>query len=113
MQTPNTYHSSRMVSNDEGYMKLSYNDILSYISELCEKGGRTRANGDLKLYLFFRYKFRKGDIFMSQTNIGKHIGLEQNSISVSVSRLQERHFIEVEKKRLNTVMEYCEYTLLR
>jgi len=113
LQKPSTYHSSHLVSKDDGYLKLSYNDILAYITELCEKSGRTRANGDLKLYLFFRYKFRKGDIFMSQSNLGKNIGLEQNTISVSVSRLQERHFIEIEKKRLNPIMEYCEYTLLR
>lgn len=113
LKIPNTYHTNRIVSAEEGYMSFSYNDIRAYVMELCEQSGRTRSNGDLKLYLFFRWKFFSGEIYMSQSNLGKHVGLAQNSISDVVYRLQERHFLKVIKKRRSKFIEYCEYVLLR
>lgn len=113
LKIPNTYHTNRIVSAHDGYMSFSYNDIRAYVMELCEQSGRTRSNGDLKLYLFFRWKFFSGEIYMSQSNLGKHVGLAQNSISDIVYRLQSRHFLKVIKKRCSRYVESCEYVLLR
>lgn len=110
---PNTYHSSYLVSSEDGYMTFTYNDIAVYTKELCEQTGRTRANAELVLYLFFRWKFFSGEIYMSQSNLGKHTGITQAAVSQVINRLQERHFIKVRKIRRNSFVESCEYTLLR
>lgn len=110
---PNTYHTNRIVSTHDGFMPLSYNDVRAYVNELCEQGSRTRANGELKLYLFMRWKFYSGDIFMSQRNLGRNIGVEQNAISYMIYRMQEKHFLKVKKSNVGSFMESCEYILLR
>lgn len=110
---PNTYHSSHLISSQEGYMSFTFNDISAYVRELCEQTDRTRANGELVLYLFFRWKFYSGEIYMSQANLGKNTGLTQPAISQVITRLQERYFIKVKKIRHSSFLESCEYTLLR
>ena len=114
MQIPNTYHSNRINSVHDGYVIFGYNDLKTYLTELCEQSSsRTRSSSDLKLYLFFRWKFYSGDIYMSQINLGKNIGVEQNTISTSVARLESLHFLKVRKRYLSPFMQSCEYTLLR
>lgn len=110
---PNTYHSSRLNSSHDGFVIFSYNDIRAYLTELCEQGGRTRSNGELKLYLYMRWKFQQNEVYMSQANLGLNIGVEQNTISVMVHRLRDKHFLKIEKKHYNSLLESCEYTLLR
>ncbi len=107
---PNTYHSDHFNTAKEGYVPFSYNDIRAYVTELYEPG--SRGNGELKLYLFMRGKFYSGDIFISQTSLGTKLGLAQNSISVIVNRLQERHFLKIDKV-YRSGLESCVYTLLR
>lgn len=107
---PYSYRTSKLISQTDGYMVFSYNDIKAYISELFDEGNR--LSGALKLYLFFRYKFWSGQIYMSQENLGESIGVDQSSISRMVDRLEELHFINVQKVR-RSFMESCVYTLLR
>ena len=108
---PDVYHTHRGYSIQDGYMTFSYNDIKAYITELFDKG--SRGHGELKLYLFMRWKFFSGDIYMAQENLGKNINVAQNTISDIVRRLEEKHFIKVEKKHMFSFFENCEYTLLR
>lgn len=112
-QIPNTYHSNRINSSHDGYMAIGYNDILAYVSELCEQGSRTRSNAELKLYLYMRWKFYTGEIFMSQENLGKNIGVDQSTISNAVYRLQDKHFLKINKIRHTMFLSSCEYVLLR
>lgn len=107
---PNTYHTDRFNSAKAGYMALSYNDIKAYVTELYEPG--SRGNGELKVYLHLRWKFYSGNIFVSQTTLGESLGLAQNTISVIVNRLQDRHFLKIEKVHYGP-MESCRYKLLR
>lgn len=107
---PFSYRTSHIINRSDGYMTFSYNDVKAYVTELYDDG--SRANGALKLFLFFRWKFYSGDIYMSQTNLGEHIGVHQTTISQMVSKLEELHFIKVTKVR-KSFMESCEYTLLR
>lgn len=108
---PDVYHTHRGYSLQDGYITFSYNDIKAYITELYDKG--SRAHGELKLFLFMRWKFYSGDIFMSQTNLGKNICVAQNTISDIVNRLQNKHFIKIRKVQRYNCFESCEYTLLR
>lgn len=108
---PNTYHTHRGYSPDEGYITFSYNDIRAYVTELYENG--SRGNGELKLYLFMRWKFFAGEIYMSQTNLGRHTGVTRNAISIMAYKLQEKHFLKIRKVRRHRYFESCEYTLLR
>lgn len=110
---PTTYHTNRINSSHKGYLTIGYNDIRAYLTELCEQSGRTRATGELKLHLYMHWKFSNKECFMSQENLGKNIGAEQNSISVMVYRLQEKHFIKIEKIQQSAFLESCIYTLLR
>lgn len=110
-QMPNTYHTHRGYSVQEGYMTYSYNDVKAYITELYESGAR--ANNDLKLFLFMRWKFYSGDIFMSQNKLGENISVAQNTISDIVSRLESKHFIKIKKVNRYNFFKSCEYTLLR
>ncbi len=106
-----TYHTSRIISAHDGYMPLSYNDIHAYVNELYGQG--TRGNGELKLYLFMLYKFHSKDIYMSQSTMGKHIGVPQTTISGIVSKLESRKFLRIRKKfRKNGIISY-EYDLMR
>lgn len=111
MGIPDTYHTHRGYSLQDGYATFSYNDIKAYITELYDKG--SRANGELKLYLFMRWKFYTGDIFMSQEKMGQNINVAQNTISDIVHRLQEKHFIKIRKVQKYNCFESCEYNLLR
>lgn len=110
---PNSYHSSKIYPASSGYIPFSFNDIKCYITELFE--GSKRGNGELKLYLFMRYRFYLGEIFMSQKKLGQAIGFEQNSVSDLVKRLEEKYFLKVEKRKipLQPHLECCYYTLLR
>jgi len=108
---PNTYHSHRGYSSRDGFVTFSYNDIRAYIKELYEDGAR--GNGELKLYLFMRYKFAREDIFMSQDNLGKNIGCARSTVSEIVYRLQEKHFLKISKENKDSYFESCVYTLLR
>ena len=107
---PNTYHTDRFNSAVAGYMSLSYNDVKAYVTELYEPG--SRGNGELKVYLHLRWKFYSGNIFVSQTTLGESLGLAQNTISVIVNRLQDHHFLKIEKVHYGP-MESCRYKLLR
>ena len=62
-----------------------------------------------------KYRFVNADSFISQAELGKHLGMEQNSISGIVARLVEKSFLHVEKRPSieNPKMEACYYTLLR
>lgn len=108
---PSTYHTSRIVSAHDGYMAFSYNDIRAYVNDLYGEG--FRGNGELKLYLFMRYKFYTGDIFMSQTNLGEHIGVAQNTVCTLVAKLESRHFLRINRKFRSNGVISCEYVLLR
>lgn len=92
-------------------MEHTYNDIEAYITELYDKG--SCGHGELKLYLFMRWKFYSGDIFMTQTRFGENINVAQNTISDIVHRLQSKHFIKIKKVQRYNCFESCEYTLLR
>lgn len=111
MGVPDTYHTHRGYSLQDGYSTFSYNDIKAYITELYDKG--SRAHGELKLYLFMRWKFYSGDIFMSQSKMGANINVAQNTISDIVHRLEEKHFIKITKVQRYNCFESCEYNLLR
>lgn len=111
MGVPDTYHTHRGYSIQDGYTTFSYNDVKAYISELYDKG--SRAHGELKLYLFMRWKFYTGDIFMSQTKMGQNINVAQNTISDIVHRLEAKHFIKITKVQRYNCFESCEYNLLR
>ena len=111
MGLPNTYHTHRGYSLQDGYSTFSYNDIKAYITELYDNG--SRAHGELKLYLFMRWKFFSGDIFMSQNKMGQNIDVAQNTISDIVHRLEEKHFLKIVKVQRYNCFESCEYTLLR
>ena len=77
-------------------------------------GEKTRGNNELKLFLFMLWKFYSGDIFMSQEKLGQHIGVARNTVCEIVSRLEEKHFLEIHKSRRNgSFFECCEYVLLR
>lgn len=104
---PNSYRSSRFVES-EGFMTFSYNDIRAYLSDIDSRN----ANA-LKLYLFFRYKFYSGDIYMSQDNIGKHIGSARNTISDLTQKLEALRFIKIHKIAITPFMWRNEYVLLR
>lgn len=108
---PDVYYTHRGYSLQAGYMEYTYNDIKAYITELYDKG--SRAHSELKLYLFMRWKFYSGDIFMSQTKFGENINVAQNTISDIVHRLQAKHFIKIKKVQRYNCFESCEYTLLR
>lgn len=111
MGVPDTYHTHRGYSLQDGYSTFSYNDIKAYITELYDKG--SRAHGELKLYLFMRWKFYSGDIFMSQSKMGANINVAQNTISDIVHRLEEKHFIKITKVQRYNCFDSCEYNLLR
>ncbi len=108
---PDTYHTHRGYSVQDGFAQFSYNDIKAYITELYDKG--SRAHGELKLYLFMRWKFYTGDIFMSQAKMGQNINVAQNTISDIVHRLEAKHFIKITKVQRYNCFESCEYNLLR
>ena len=108
---PSTYHTSRIVSAHDGYMAFTYNDIRAYVNDLYGEG--FRGNGELKLYLFMRYKFFTGDIYMSQANLGEHIGVAQTTVSSLVTKLESRHFLRINKKFRTNGLISCEYVLLR
>lgn len=111
MGVPDTYHTHRGYSLQDGYSTFSYNDIKAYVTELYDKG--SRAHGELKLYLFMRWKFYSGDIFMSQAKMGENINVAQNTISDIVHRLEEKHFVKISKVQRYNCFESCEYNLLR
>lgn len=107
---PFSYRTSHIISKRDGFMTFSYNDIKAYVTELYDEG--SRANGALKLFLFFQYKFFEGEIYMSQRTLGENLGFDQSAISKMVDKLEELHFIKVEKVR-KSFMESNVYTLLR
>lgn len=102
---PNEYRSSKIVSFSDGYFSLSYNDVQAYLSQL--------NVGEVKLYLFMRYKFYSGEVFMAQENLGRSIGLQQNTVSVLTKSLQEKYFLKITKKYISNNVFSCIYTLLR
>lgn len=108
---PNSYRTSLFATDTGGFMRISYNDIKTYVTELFENG--SRANNELKLYLYMRWRFWAGSSFMSQENLGQEIGVKHNTVCDLVSRLQERDFIKITKHPISPVMVTCEYTLLR
>lgn len=109
---PNIYHTSHIASAKDGYMSLGFNDVYAFIRELNGAGSTTKTGADLKLYLFFRWKFYSGEVFMSQKKLGENIGLTRTAIVKAVRRLEEQHFIKITKVGPST-MQHCEYTLLR
>lgn len=107
---PDKYHSNKIFSTNEGYSIYSYNDIETYLRDFSEKNSKYN---ELKIYLFFRYKFYTGEIYMSQTNIGKHIGVAQNTVSDIVNRLVERKYLKISRRYHSPALFSLEYTLLR
>ena len=111
-KVPATYHTSHMVSNHDGFVRLSYNDVKAYVSELFIPG--KRGNNELKLYLFMLYKFYSNEIFMSQKKLGENIGVLQTTISGLVNRLEESKYLQIRKVyRSGNMLQSCEYKLLR
>lgn len=110
---PNTYHTDIFYDHKLGHSLFSYNDLKCYVSELFDD--RKRGNNELKLYLYMQYRFRSGEIFMSQTTFGEKLGLKQNSISEIVSRLVDKGFLRVEHRRHELLPHFtkCYYVLLR
>lgn len=108
---PHEYHSTKIFASSNGSQVFSYNDIKAYITELFEDGNR--GNGELKLYLFMRYKFYTGEIYMAQDNLGRNIGLKQNSISVLTKKLEEKYFISITRNYFTRTLFSCVYSLLR
>lgn len=106
----NSYHTSKIVRKSEGYQIYSYNDLYAYIGELC---AGPRATGELKLFLFMRYKFYSQEIYMTQEKLGTHTGISRRSVSDVVQKLDEKGFLKVKKTRKGGIREFCEYTLLR
>lgn len=103
---PSTYHTSKIISRTAGYCSFSYNDIKAYLEEL--------SIGEIKLILFMKYKFYTGDIFMSQENMGKNIGLKQNTVSVVADGLKSKYFLKITKQMTAMPGMYsCIYTILR
>lgn len=111
LKEQNTYHSHKCYSPQDGYMMISYNDVRAYVNELYEPG--SRGNNELKLHLFMRWKFYSHDIFMSQENLGKSIGIARNTVSVLVHRLQKKHFLKIRYVKSKNYFDSCEYILLR
>lgn len=107
---PDKYHSNKIFSINDGYSVYSYNDIDSYLRDFSDQNSKYN---ELKIYLFFRYKFYTGEIYMSQTNIGKHIGVAQNTVSDIVNRLVEKKYLKISRKYHSPVLFSLEYTLLR
>lgn len=110
LKEPNRYFTTKIVDISKGYLKLSYNDVKAYVDEL--------ALGELKLYLFMSYKFFNGDCFMSQKNIGKNIGLEQNTVSELVKSLESKDYLRITKvplgeSKTGTFLYSNIYTMLR
>lgn len=110
---PNTYHTDIFYDHTLGHSLFSYNDLKCYVSELFDD--RKRGNNELKLYLYMQYRFRSGEIFMSQSTFGEKLGLKQNSVSEIVSRLVDKGFLRVEKRRHELLPHFtkCYYILLR
>lgn len=110
---PNTYHTSHIASPKEGYMSLSYNDIHAFVTDLNGIGSTTKAGADLKLYLYFRWKFYSGEIYMSQNKLGQELGLTRSAIGKATKRLEEQHYLQIDKVGENPLYQHCVYTLLR
>lgn len=110
---PNTYHTSHIGARKDGYMSLSYAEIQMFIRDLNGTGTTTKSGADLKLYLFFRWKFFSGDVYMAQSRLAEHLGLSRTAIGKSVKRLEEQHYIKITKVGDNPLYQHCEYTLLR
>ena len=110
---PNTYHSSHIAAGKDGYMSLSYAEVHMFIQDLNGAGSTTKTGADLKLYLFFRWKFYSGDVFMSQNKLAEHLGLTRSAIGKATKRLEEQHYIKISKVGDNPLYQHCEYTLLR
>lgn len=110
LKESNRYLTTKITDLSKGYLKLSFNDVKSLIDEL--------AVGELKLYLFMSYRFFNGDCFMSQNNIGKHIGLEQNTISELTKQLENKYYLKITKiplaqSKSGVLIYSCRYSLLR
>jgi len=110
LKIPDIYHSHRIFSANDGYSIYSYNDLNAYINDFAEQNSKYN---ELKVYLFFRYKFYTGDIFMSQVNIGQHTGIAQNTVSDIVNRLADKKYIKIIKKYHSPAVYSLEYILLR
>ena len=110
LKIPDVYHSHRIFSANDGYSIYSYNDLNTYLQDFADQNSKYN---ELKVYLFFRYKFYTGEIFMSQTNIGNHVGIAQNTVSDIVNRLVEKKYLKVKKKYHSPALFSLEYTLLR
>ena len=102
---PNQYFTAKILNFSNGYLKMSFNDARAYIEEL--------GNSELKLYLFMSYKFFSGECYMSQSNIGKNIGLKQNTISEIVQSLKNKYYIKIERIDITEFIYYNNYTLLK
>lgn len=110
LKIPDIYHSHKIFSANDGYSIYSYNDLNAYLYDFADQNSKYN---ELKVYLFFRYKFYSGDIFMSQTNIGYHTGIAQNTVSDIITRLVEKKYLKVLKKYHSPAVYSLEYTLLR
>ena len=94
-------------------MSLSYNDIHAFVTDLNGVGSTTKAGADLKLYLYFRWKFYSGEIYMSQNKLGQELGLTRSAIGKATKRLEEQHYLQIDKVGENPLYQHCVYTLLR
>lgn len=101
-----SYHSTKIVSISNGYTKVSYNDLLSYIKEL---------NGnEARVFMYMKYKcFETGKCFYSQESLGEALDLKQNTISTIMKNLESKFFIKIEKTIISKNVHYCNYILLR
>ena len=100
------YHTTKIISIAEGYSKYSFNDIKAFVSEL--------SDSEFKLYIFLNYKcFATKKCFMSQSLLGKEIGLKRTTINELLKSLNNKYFINAVKTPVANNVFYCTYTLLR
>lgn len=52
-QIPNTYHTNRINSVHDGFVTFGYNDLNTYLNELCEQGGRTRSKRRIEIIFVY------------------------------------------------------------
>ena len=110
---PNTYHTSHITSVRDGSMALKYTDAQAFVRDLRGVGSITKAGADLKLYLYFRWKFYTGEIYMSQAKLGRELGLTRSAIGKATRRLEQQHYLQIDKVGENPLYQHCVYTLLR
>ena len=50
---------------------------------------------------------------MSQNKLGQELGLTRSAIGKATKRLEEQHYLQIDKVGENPLYQHCVYTLLR